>query len=285
MPHEFKRDCDRVGAALVALALLAGTGTAAAQRTEPPPRALGNAGIVEHPGAQVPLDLEFTAEDGSQVRLGQLVRGDRPVILNLVYYECPMLCGLVLQGMLDGMKALRLSAGRDFDVVTVSINPKETSTLARLKKQGYLKAYGRPEAARGWHFLVGTEPNIRRLADTVGFEYHWDPRANQFVHAAGIFVLTPKGKVARYLYGVQYEPRTLRLALTEAGQGTVGGTTDRIILYCFHYDSNQGRYVLAATNLMRMGGALSLVVVGVWLGGWWWRSSRRGAAGDGRGHP
>ena len=275
------RDCDRVGAALLALALLAGAGTAEAQRTEPPPKALGAAGIVEHPGAQVPLDLELTAENGRPVRLGDLIHGDRPVILNLVYFECPMLCGLVLQGMLDGMKGLQWTAGRDFDVVTVSINPKETPALARLKKQSYLKEYGRQGAAAGWHFLVGSEANVRRLADTVGFEYHWDEKTKQFVHAAGIFVLTPTAKVARYLYGVQYSPKTLRLALTEAGRGSVGGTVDRVVLYCFHYDSNQGRYVLAASNVMRLGGALSLLVVGVWLGGWWWRSARRKPEADG----
>lgn len=254
-------------------------GTARAQRTEPAPRALEGVGIVDRAGVQVPLDLEFTAEDGRAVRLAQLIKGQRPVILDLGYYECPMLCGLVLQGLVDGMKGLRWNAGRDFDVVVVSINPAEDPPLAMKKKQDTLGSYARPGAAAGWHFLVGREPQIRRLAEAVGFKYRWDETTRQFVHAAGVFVLTPEGKVARTLYGVSYDAKTLRLALTEAGKGTVGGTGEQLLLYCCRYDPNAGTYVVAASKVMRLGGIATALIVGTWLGLAWMRGGRKKRSG------
>lgn len=259
-------------AVLVAVALV--PSTARAQRAEPLPKELEGIGIKDRPGAQVPLDLEFVAEDGRPVRLAQLVSGERPVILTLVYYRCPMLCGVLLNGLLDGLKEMPWTVGREFDVVTVSIDPLETPTLARFKKQGFLVEYGRPEAAAGWRFLTGRREAIARLAESVGFSYRYDEETKQYVHAAGIFVLTPDGRVARTLYGVMFEPRTLRLALTEAGDGKVGGASERFLLACFHYDANAGRYVVAATNVMRMGGLATVAVVGVWLGSFWLRRSR-----------
>jgi protein SCO1 len=259
---------------LLVLALMAAW-PAAAERMEPLPKQLEGVGITEHPGAQVPLDLEFVAEDGKPVRLRSYFDGKKPVILNLGYYRCPMLCGLVLSGLLQGLKETAWSVGREFEVVTVSIDPLETPTLARLKKESYMAEYGRPGAAAGWHFLTGREESIRKLADAVGFGYRYVPERGEYAHAAVLFMATPDGHIARYLYGVLYAAGTLRMALTEAGQGKVGTTADRILLTCFHYDAEQGRYVVAAMTLMRTGGGVTVLVVGGWLLARWRRDARK----------
>ena len=259
---------------LLVLALTAAW-PAAAERMEPLPKQLEGVGITEHPGAQVPLDLEFVADDGKPVRLRSYFDGKKPVILNLGYYRCPMLCGLVLSGLLQGLKETAWSVGREFEVVTVSIDPLETPTLARLKKESYLAEYGRPGAAAGWHFLTGREESIRKLADAVGFGYRYVPERGEYAHAAVLFMATPDGHIARYLYGVLYAAGTLRMALTEAGQGKVGTTADRILLTCFHYDAEQGRYVVAAMTLMRTGGGVTVLVVGGWLLARWRRDARK----------
>ncbi len=258
-----------------ALVLLMAALPVSAQRKEPLPKDLEGVGITEHPGARLPLDLDFTDEDGTPVRLAQYFTGDRPVILTLGYYRCPMLCTLVLNSLVDGLKDLPWTPGREFEIVTVSIDPLETPTLARLKKQNYLEEYARPGAAAGWHFLTGREANIRKLADTVGFGYRYVQERGQYAHSAAIFVVTPDGRMAKYLYGVVYQPKTVRLALTEAGQGKVGTTTDQLLLYCFHYDAREGRYVVAASNIMRFGGATTALVVGLWLAVSWRRGAHR----------
>lgn len=268
----------RVRLWLVALLLaMVGTGPSAAQRKEPLPKDLEGIGITEHAGARLPLDLEFTDEDGRQVRLGKFFSGQRPVVLTLGYYRCPMLCTLVLNSLVEGIKDLPWTPGREFEMVTVSIDPLETPTLAKLKKQNYLEEYARPGAAAGWHFLTGREENIRKLADAVGFGYRYVEERQQYAHPAAIFVATPDGRLARYLYGVVYQPKTMRLALTEAGEGKIGTTTDQLLLYCFHYDAQEGRYVLAATNIMRFGGATTALVVGLWLVASWRRGARKKA--------
>ena len=249
----------------VAAVLLVAALPAAAQRAEPLPKDLDGVGITEHPGGRLPLDLEFTDETGKPVVLSTYFSGRRPVILTLNYYRCPMLCGLLLNGLLDGLKELSWTPGREFEIVTVSIDPQETHQLAMLKKESYVTEFGRPGAASGWHFLTGREANIKKLADAVGFGYRYDAERQQFAHPAAIFLVTPDGRMARYLYGVVFEPRTLKLSLTEAGEGKVGSTGDQILLYCYHYDANAGRYVLAATNIMRVGGATTALVVGTWL--------------------
>ncbi len=266
--------------ALVALLAIVLAAPLQAQRAEPLPEQLEGVGIEERLGAQVPLELVFTAEDGRRVALKELVTGQRPVLLTLVYYRCPMLCGLVLNGVVEALKEVSLTAGKDFEIVTVSIDPLETATLARLKKQSLLREYGRPEAAAGWSFLTGDGASIKALADAVGFGYRWVEERQEYAHAAALIVLTPDGRVSRYLYGVLYEPRTVRLALAEAKAGTVASLTERFLLYCFHYDANQGRFVVAARNIMRLGGLLTAGVVAVWLGrAWWGRGGRRAAAG------
>lgn len=246
-----------------------------AQRAEPLPKELEGVGIDERPGAQVPLDAVFLDEEGKKVKLGEFF-GGKPTILALVYYRCPMLCGLVLQGLLDGLKGLPATVGDEFNVVTVSIDPLETPTLAKLKKQTYLAEYGRAGAAGGWRFLTGEEREIRRVADSVGFHYRWNEERQEYAHAAGIFVLTPEGKVARTLYGVLYEPRTLKLAISEAREGK-SSLGEKIVLYCFHYDANEGRYVLAASRIMRASGVITALTVGGWLLVAWRRSRREGS--------
>jgi protein SCO1/2 len=202
-----------VGVALGAVAALAflAVPEARAQRMEPLPQELEGVGIVEHVNERVPLDLEFTDEDGKVVRLGDYFHEGRPVLLSVVYYSCPMLCTLVLNGMTDALTELEWSPGREFELITVSFDPRETSTLARLKKQNYLSEYGRPGAGDGWHFLVGSEASIRALTEAVGFRYRWDEQGQQFVHQAALYVLTPDGTISRYLYGVMFEPRSMRL--------------------------------------------------------------------------
>lgn len=263
-----------VMAAVAALVRPAAT-AAATQRSEPLPAALVGVGITERPGLRIPLDLQFTAEDGRQVRLSEYFDGRRPVILTLNYYRCPMLCGLLLNGLVNGLKEMAWTPGKEFEVVTLSIDPLETHTLAMLKKESFLTELGRPGAAAGWHFLTGEAKPIKALADAVGFGYRYDSGLQQYAHPAGIFILTPDGRTARVLYGVAFEPRTLKLALTEAGEGKLGSTAEQILLFCYHYDANAGRYVLAASNVMRVGGATTALVVGIWLAAAWRRSANQ----------
>lgn len=200
---------------------------------------------------QVPLDLEFKDEEGKSVRLGDYF-GRKPVVLVMGYYECPMLCTLVLNELIKSMRVINFNVGDEFNIVTVSINPKETPQLAAAKKEVYLKEYGRTDAAHGWHFLTGKDASIKPLANAVGFRYVYDKETRQFAHAAGIVILTPKGKISRYLYGVEYSPKSLRLGLVEASKNRIGSPVDRILLLCYHYDPAKGRYGIAIMNLMRV---------------------------------
>lgn len=238
----------------------------AADTVRPPE--LEGVGIDERLNQPVDLDLTFIAESGYPVKLGDYFHKGRPVILNLVYYTCPMLCNLVLNGQTTSLKSIPWTPGSEFEVVTVSIDPTEHFGMAREKKAVYLSNYGRP--APGWHFLVDKDQNVKKLADQVGFRYKYDPRLGQYAHAAAIMVLTPEGKISRYLYGIKFSARDLRLALTEAGEGKFG-VTDRLLLWCFHYDPQARSYVLFATNVMRGGGALVVLILGLVL----WRLWRR----------
>ena len=193
--------------------------------------------------AQVPLDLTFVDEGGHQVQLGDFL-GDRPAILALVYYECPMLCNLVLDGVEAALDAMTLEVGKDFDVITVSIDPGETPELAAQKKANHLERLGKEGAERGWHFLTGDEVGIERLADAVGFRFTYDPATDLYAHAAGIMVLTPMGQVSRYYYGIDYIPRDVRFGLVEASEGRIGNVVDQLLLLCFAYDPSTGKYGL-----------------------------------------
>jgi protein SCO1/2 len=259
---------------LVAAAFLAASPVFAQLADQVPPQ-LEEVGVEEHLDAKLPLDLQFRDEIGAVVTLGDYFDGTKPVILTLNYYKCPMLCGLQLNGLLDGLRDLDWTPGQEFELVTVSINPLETPALANEKKQNYMKRYERPSAAKGWHFLTGREPEIRQLASTLGFGYTLDRDTGEYAHAAVAFVATPDGRVARYLYGIEYPERRLRLALLEASAGEIGSTLDQIILYCFHYDPTSRRYSPVAMNIMRVGATATALIVGLTLGGFWLREARR----------
>jgi protein SCO1/2 len=263
-----------IGVMVIAF-LWTGSGVAHAQLVEQIPEALEEVGITEHLDAKLPMDLEFRDEDGISVTLGSFFDGERPVILTLNYYRCPMLCGLMLNGLVDGLEQMEWTPGQEFEIVTVSINPLETPALAKEKKQNYLKRYGRPSAVTGWHFLTGREPEIDRLAETVGFHFAYDPVEQQYAHAAAIFVCTPDGRVARYLYGIEYPAKRLKLGLLEASEGKIGSTIDRIIMYCYHYDPSNRRYSPVAMNIMRVGGGATASILAVALGMFWFREWRR----------
>lgn len=214
--------------------------------------------------SQLPLDLMFRDETGQSVSLRQYF-GDKPVILSLAYYECPMLCTLVLNGLTSALRALSFDIGKEFNVVTVSFNPKETHELAAAKKAAHLKEYRRPGAEKGWHFLTGDEASIKALTEAVGFKYAWDEQTKQYAHAAGIVVATPQGRLSHYFYGVEFSPRDLRLGLVEAADGKIGSAVDQFLLFCFHYDPATGSYSTVALNFVRAGGALTVVLLGSFI--------------------
>jgi protein SCO1/2 len=228
------------------------------------PSELEGVDIVEHIGDRIDLDLQFTAESGYQVPLRSLFGKGKPVLLNFVYYRCPMLCNLVLNGQTAALRDLAWTVGKEFDVVTVSIAPEEQFDLARAKKKYYLETYERPTQG-GWSFLTDYQGNTRRLADQVGFNYRWDEKTKQWAHAAAIMLLTPDGRISRYLYGVRFKDRDLRLGLTEASEGKLGTVGDKLLLFCFHYDPEAKGYVPFARNIMKIGGGLSVVLLGVVL--------------------
>jgi protein SCO1/2 len=206
---------------------------------------------------QVPSDLALRDEVGNTVHLGDYL-SHKPVILTLNYYECPMLCPLVLEGLLRSLRVLSFTIGEQFDVVTVSIDPGETPALAAATKARYIRDYGRPEAATGWHFLTGDQASIQRLTQVVGFRYAYDAAKDQYAHAAGLMVLTPQGKIARYFYGIEFSPRDLRLALVEAAANTIGSPVDQLLLFCYQYDPATGRYTLVVRRTLQL---LSLATV------------------------
>jgi protein SCO1 len=245
-----------------------------AERTEPAPADLDGVGITAKLDAEIPLGLEFTDEDGTPVRLRDYFEKGRPVILTLNYYRCPMLCTLVLNGLVAGLRDVELEAGEDYQVVTVTIDPREKPELAKAKKASYLESFRRPFPANAWHFLTGGAEPIRMLAAAAGFGYRYVEADDQFAHPAAIYVLTPEGRISRVLTGVAFEPKTLRLALVEASSGKVGSAIDQFILYCYHYDAERGHYAPAAVKIMRLGGALTVLVLGSVLAAFWVREKR-----------
>jgi len=216
------------------------------------PEILKNVGIDQKIGQQLPLDLTFKNEVGREVRLGEFFTG-RPVVLALAYYDCPMLCTQVLNGMTAALKTLSFDAGRDFEVVVVSIDPRDNFQIAAHKKASYVEHYGRPQTAAGWHFLTGAETSIKPLADALGFRYAYDTNIKQYAHGAAIYVATPKGVISRYLLGIDFAPRDLRLALVEASNNVLGSVVDQVLLLCYHYDPATGKYGAATLNAVRIG--------------------------------
>jgi len=228
------------------------------------PQLLRDVGIDQKLNEQIPLDLQFRDEAGRPVTLREYFSG-KPVILTLVYYECPMLCTQVLNGVMRSMQGIPMDAGKQFNVVTVSINPREKPPLAASKKRVYIGLYGRPNAAEGWHFLTGDEPAIEKLAQAAGFRYAYDPGSGQYAHASAIMVLTPGGRLSRYFYGIQYPSRDLRLGLVEASAGKIGTPVDQLLLFCYHYDPATGKYGVAILNVVRAGAVLTVLLLAVFL--------------------
>jgi protein SCO1 len=245
-----------------------------ADRAEPLPPELEGVGIDEHLNTQLPLDLTFVNQAGKTVRLGDYFDGQRPVILTLNYFRCPMLCGLMLNGLLDSMKEVDWSAGDQYRSLTVSFDPLETHQLATVKRENYLKQYGRPVDAGGWDFLTGRKKSIDPLLEATGFRARWNENQQQWMHVAALIICTPDGHISRYLYGVMFDPQTLRLSLVEASEGKIGSTVDRILLFCYHYDGTG--YSLAGMNIVRASGVLTLIAVAGFLGYYWRRERRRG---------
>jgi len=224
------------------------------------PKPLREIGFDQNLDRQVPLDLPFADEQGRRVRLGDFF-GTQPVVLALVYYDCPMLCTLVLNSLASTLSVLSLDPGKDFEIVAVSFDPREKPPLAAAKKAAYLERYRRPAAAAGWHFLTGDQESIDRLTKAVGFRYVWDDGLKQFAHPTGIIVLTPQGRPARYLFGVEYGPRDLRLAIVEASAGTIGTPVDQLLLYCYHYDPETGRYGFLVMRAVRIAGTATVLAL------------------------
>jgi protein SCO1/2 len=263
------------------VAIFAATLTAAAAapsawaaEDQRPPQ-LRDVGIDQRLDEQVPLTLSFRDESGNVVPLGQYFDG-RPVILALVYYECPMLCTLVLNGLISALRTLSFNAGDEFQVVAVSFDAKETPQLAAAKKQTYLRSYSRGGAEDGIHFLTGDGGAIESLARSVGFRFRYLPDTDEFAHGAAIMVLTPQGKIARYFYGVEYPPRDLRFALIEAAENRIGSPVDQLLLYCYRYDPSSGRYTAVVMNIIRLGGVLTVVALSAFMLVMWRRDARRG---------
>ncbi len=244
-------------------------------QTDPIPKGLQGVEIVEHLNDQIPLNLQFVDQEGETVTLSKYFNKDRPVVLLLGYYSCPMLCDLVLRAALEGLVELGWSPGEKYELVYISINPLETAQLAKLNKQNYMKEYGLPGAMQGWHFHVGSEANIRQIAETTGFGFKYNEERGEYAHAAGIMICTPDGRLSRYLYGIEYEPKTLKLALLEASEGKIGTTLDHFYLYCFQYDASVGRYAPVAMNIMRIGGVFTVLILAIVMTTLWLRDLRR----------
>lgn len=230
---------------------------------------LMNIDVVEHLGDKLPLNLAFTDEQGQAVTLGQYFGEGQPVILYLGYYECPMLCNLVFNGISAGVAELGWTPGEKYQIVSVSIDPDESSELAGAKKANYIKALGMPGAENGWHFLVGGKKQSEALATAVGFKYYFVADRNEWAHPAVVYLISPEGNISRYLYGIKFSGRDLKLGLLEASEGKIGTTIDRIILYCFHYDPEAKGYVLFAQNVMKLGGLATVIIMAFFLGSLW----------------
>ena len=273
----------RIAAALVALALAS---AAAAQVPAPPefapaantrPKILEQARIEQRLGQQLPLDAVFKDQDGRTVKLGDYF-GKRPVVLAFVYFQCPMLCSQVMNGLTGALTAMKFTAGQEFDVVAISFDPNDTPATAADAKAKYLVRYGRKGSESGWHFLTGDAKSIAAATEAAGFHYVWDDKTQQFAHASGVMVATPQGKLAQYFYGIEFSPRDLRLAMVESSEEHIGTVVDALTLYCYHYDPASGKYGAAIMNMMRVGAIATMLALGSFMLVMF-RRDRRGEAG------
>ena len=228
------------------------------------PPGLKNVGIRQNLNQQIPPDLSFKDDLGRRVRLADYF-GKKPMVLNLVYYNCPMLCGELLSGLESSLRMMKFDVGKEFDVITVSFDPRETPEMAAKKKAEFLKRYQRAGAEQGWHFLVGEQDAIDALTNAAGFEYQYNEKTQQFAHVTAIMILTPEGKIAQYYYGVEYPPKDLRLGLVEAGRGRIGSLVDQLLLYCYHYDPEQGKYSAVILRVLRLAGVATMLFLGTFI--------------------
>jgi len=245
------------------------------------PPGLKNVGIQQNLNEPIPPDLMFQDDLGRRVKLGDFF-GKRPVILNLVYYNCPMLCGEVLSGLENSLRMMQFDVGKEFDVITVSFDPTETPEMAAKKKAEFLRRYKRAGAEQGWHFLVGPKDSVEALTKAAGFQYQYDEKTKQFAHAAAILILTPQGKIAQYYYGIEYPPKDLRLGLVEAGAGKIGNVVDQLLLYCYHYHPEQGKYSATILRVLRLAGVATMIFLGTFIFVMIRRGPAHGAEGVGR---
>ena len=259
-----------VGAFLLVLLVSSATAQLAAYNQAAPYTApashnpFADIGLDQRLDAQLPLDLTFSDESGKPVRLREYF-GTKPVILSLAYYDCPMLCTLVVNGLIRTLRTLSFSAGNEFTVLTVSFNPTDTAKMAAIKKQTSLQSYNRAGAEAGWHFLTGDEATIQQLTQAIGFRYRYDTERKEYAHASGIMVLTPEGRISRYFYGVEYAPRDVRFGLIEAANGKIGSPVDQLLLLCYHYDPATGKYGVMITRSLRLAGAVTVLGIGAFI--------------------
>jgi len=232
----------------------------------------------QHLGVQLSLDTEFRDESGKTVKLREYF-GKRPIVFALVYHECPMLCNVVLNNMVSSLRSLEFMPGQEYDVLTISIAPNETSALASAKKRGYVTKFQKIETLPHWHFLTGDEPNIRKIADEVGFHYAWDAKSGEYAHASGIMILTPDGKISRYFYGVEYPTRDLRFGIMEASEEKIGSPIAQVLLMCFHYDPTTGKYSLAVMRILQAAGLVTVIGIGMSIVTMLRRERRQGLGG------
>jgi len=243
------------------------------------PETLKAVGIEQRLGEKLPLDVELKDEDGKVVKLGTYFNNGRPVILALVYYECPMLCNQVLNGLTGSLKGMSLDAGKDFDIVALSFDARENDKpeLAKNKRASYVERYGRPGTEKGWHFLTGTQDAIDKVTSAAGFNYKWDEKSDQFAHAAGIMITTPQGTLSRYFYGIDYAPKDVKFGLMESSENKVGNAAEQLLLYCYHYDPATGKYGLAILRVMRLAGVATMLGMGTMIFVFWRRNKKKTA--------
>ena len=225
--------------------------------------------VIENLGAYIPLDTIFIDESGSEVELRTFFSKEIPTVLTLNYFECPMLCTLVLNGLAESLKNLTLNAGDDFQVITIDINPNEKTLFANQKKKNYIRGFGLENMKNDWHFLTGNHESIKKVADSIGYIYYYDKQRDEYMHPAAITLLSSEGKISRYLYGIEYPVKDLKLGILEASEGKIGSTLDKIILYCYHYDPYKNTYTIFATNVMRLGGIFTIIFLCIMLASYW----------------
>ena len=244
---------------------------ATAQLNQGKPAILEEIGVDEKLGESIPMDLKFVNSEGETIRLGDLIEEGKPVLLNPLYYECPILCGLVLDAVYNVVNQLAWNPGRDYTIISFSIDPEETPEIAANSKEHYLTQLGRAGADEGWHFLTGDEESIKKLTDSIGFRYKYDEQTGEYLHLASIMMISPQGTITRYLYGASFREFDLRNALNEAADGTIGSAMDRVLMYCFTYDPSSQSYVPVAMNIMKLGGLATVIFLGIFLGVFWRR--------------